>query len=155
MENQNNKQKFNEAKLKFAVAIGYFNHASVFLNFIITIIISLVAGLVLVGFSSKFFPLIIGNHIHFVYVFLIFAAVELIIKYLLYVFSFGAVIKSKGLMLLPYHLIIFYILEMFLDFQFRSILAIFVFVLLFGFIRNGINYTFSRIKLYFSNEVEL
>ena len=40
MEKQQNRQKFNEAKLKFAVIIGYFNHHN-FLNVFMAAILSL------------------------------------------------------------------------------------------------------------------
>ena len=153
MEKQQNRQKFNEAKLKFAVIIGYFNHHNFFLNVSMAAILSLLAGVVIVGISNTFYPLLTGNYIHMIYMFLIFSVLELLIKYFFYKVSFQSVLKSRGIMLFPNQVLLFFALEIFFDLKFTSFLAIFGFVLLFSFIRSGVSYIFISIKKYFSKEV--
>ncbi|MGI6787285.1 MAG: hypothetical protein ACOX5X_01870 [Acholeplasmataceae bacterium] len=155
MENRENKQKFKEAKIKFAVAIGYFNHASVFLNVIITTLITVLAGMATIGLTNTLYPLIVGNYVHMIFMLLFFAIFELVLRYTLYVFSFKTILRTKGVLLLPYNLISIFILVFFLEIQFTSFFAIFIFVILFSIIRSGVNYIFYSIQRYFSKEVEL
>lgn len=153
MEKQQNRQKLNEAKLKFAVAIGYFSHTNFFLNVLIAALVSVLAGVFSVGISNTFYPLIIGNYVHMIYLFLVYSFFELLIKYFLYSFSFQQVLKSRGFMLLPNQILLFYGLEFLFDVEFTGFLSVIGFVMMFRIISGGVNYILNSIKKYFSKEV--
>lgn len=154
MNNQNKKRNLNQIKLQFAVAIGYFHHANLFLNILSTIIINLLAGVILVGFSASLLPLISGNYVHFIYFFLIFTIGELIIRYALYSFAFNAIVKTRGILLFPYYLILFYLAESFVNVEFVSFIAIFLFTFLYALTRGGIRYLYSYLKSLFAKKGE-
>ncbi len=155
MDNRNTNPNQNAFKKWLLVQIRYFNHVNIFLNIIATTIINVVTGVVVVGFSNSLVPLITGNYLHFVYMFLIFAVVDLLIRYILYVFIFGGIIRTRGLLLIPYYLITFYTLEMFLEVEFISIFAIFGFTLLFYIIRSWVSYVYGWvISMFRKKEVQ-
>lgn len=145
MENKNNKPNPNTFKLWLLVHLRYFCHANIILNILATTVVNLIAGLVVVGFSSLLFPLILGNHLHFIYMFLIFSVVDILIRYLLYATAFQGILKTRGFLMFPYYLITFYTIEIFLDLKFVSFISIFLFSILFYIVRSWVSYVYLKI----------
>lgn len=148
------KKEIRAFKLKFATAIGYFRHSNILLNALVTVFISVLAGIVTIGLSNTAIPLIEGNYAHMIYLLMIFSVLELVTRYLFFIFFYKAIIRLKGVLLFPYNIIYLYLLEAYLDVEFKNFFTVFGFVLLFSLIRSGILYILDRLKGNFSNEVE-
>lgn len=148
MKSNNKKRNLKQAKIQFAVQIGFFNHTNIIINVFMTFIINVLAGVVAVGLLNSIIPLIAGNYLHILYLFIIFTIGELIVKYIFYSINFSMVLRARGMLMFPYYLLIFYTTEMFLDIQFVSLISIFMFALLYSMFRFIVTIVYIKLMSY-------